>query len=189
MSSLLLTGPAIEPLSLDEAKAFLRVEHSDDDQVISALIAGARTHIETHSQVALITQGWRIVLDCWPQHGRIVVRPGLLKSLLAARFYDLNGNAHAIDTQGFVPDYAGSVLAFVPWAVPVPGRATAGIELDVSIGFGDTVEDVPESLRQAVRLLVSHWYDNRGVVASAGQCAVLPSTVAALLAPYRMFLI
>jgi uncharacterized phiE125 gp8 family phage protein len=57
----------------------------------------------------------------------------------------------------------------------------------VSIGFGDTIEDVPETLRQAVRLLVSHWYDNRGVVASAGQCAVLPSTVAALIAPYRMF--
>jgi uncharacterized phiE125 gp8 family phage protein len=187
MSSFLVTGPAIEPLSLSEAKAFLRVEHSEDDQVISALIAGARTHIETQSQVALITQAWRIVLDCWPQRGRIVVRPGPFKSLHAARFYDLNSNAHAIDTQGFVPDYGGSVLAFVPWAVPVPGRATAGIELDVSIGFGDTIEDVPESLRQAVRLLVSHWYDNRGVVASAGQCAVLPSTVAALIAPYRMF--
>jgi uncharacterized phiE125 gp8 family phage protein len=127
MSSILLTGPAIEPLSLDEAKAFLRVEHSDDDQIISALIAGARTHIETQSQVALITQGWRIVLDCWPQHGRIVVRPGPLKSLHAARFYDLNGNAHAIDTQGFVPDYGGSVLAFVPWAVPMLGRATYGV--------------------------------------------------------------
>src|SRR5262245_41790117 len=88
MSSFLLTGPAIEPLSLDEAKAFLRVEHSDDDQVISALIAGARTHIETQSQVALITPGWRIALDCWPQHGRIVVRPGPLKLLHAARFYE-----------------------------------------------------------------------------------------------------
>ena len=36
MSSILLTGPAVEPLSLDEAKTFLRVEHSDDDQVIGA---------------------------------------------------------------------------------------------------------------------------------------------------------
>ena len=42
MSSKLLTGPAVEPLSLDEAKTFLRVEHSDDDQVIGALIASAR---------------------------------------------------------------------------------------------------------------------------------------------------
>ena len=35
MSSLLLTAPAVEPLSLAEAKAFLRVETSDDDDVIA----------------------------------------------------------------------------------------------------------------------------------------------------------
>jgi uncharacterized phiE125 gp8 family phage protein len=186
MSSILLTGPAAEPLSLGEAKAFLRVEHSDDDQVITALIAGARTHIEAQSQAALITQSWRIVLDRWPRHGRIIVRPGPLKSLNAARVYDFNGNAHAIDTQGFVPDRGASALAFVPWAVPVPGRAAAGIELDVIIGFGDAAADVPDSLRHAIRLLVSHWYENRGLVGAGGQIAVLPSTVAALIAPYRM---
>lgn len=43
MSSLLLTAPAVEPLSLDQAKAYLRVEHADDDDLISALIAGSRS--------------------------------------------------------------------------------------------------------------------------------------------------
>jgi uncharacterized phiE125 gp8 family phage protein len=43
MSSLLLAAPAIEPLSLDQAKAYLRVEHADDDDLISALIAGSRS--------------------------------------------------------------------------------------------------------------------------------------------------
>jgi uncharacterized phiE125 gp8 family phage protein len=176
MSSILLTGPAAEPLSLGEAKAFLRVEHSDDDDLITALIASARTHIEAQSQVALITQSWRIVLDCWPKHGRITVRPGPLKSLNAARVYDFSGIAHTIDTQAFVPDRGASALAFVPWAVPVPGRAAAGIELDVTIGFGDAASDVPEPLRQALRLLASHWYENRGIVGSEN--ATLPSTVA-----------
>lgn len=37
MSSILLTGPAAEPLSLEKAKTFLRVEHSDDDEVIRRL--------------------------------------------------------------------------------------------------------------------------------------------------------
>ena len=57
MTSILLTGPAIEPLTLNEAKEFLRVEHNDDDQVIAALIAGARTHVEAQAQIALIAQG------------------------------------------------------------------------------------------------------------------------------------
>ena len=60
MSSLLLTAPAIEPLSLAEAKAFLRVETSDDDEVIGALIAGSRIHVEAQTRRALITQSWRI---------------------------------------------------------------------------------------------------------------------------------
>ena len=76
MSSILLTGPAIEPLSLEEAKTFLRVEHDDDDQLIAALIASARIQIEGLGKIALISPDWRVVLDCWPHHGRIAVKPG-----------------------------------------------------------------------------------------------------------------
>ena len=87
MSSILLTGPAVEPLSLDDARSFLRVENGDDDPLIAALIVSARMHVEGQGKTALISQDWRIVLDCWPHHGRIAVRPGPLKALKAARVY------------------------------------------------------------------------------------------------------
>jgi uncharacterized phiE125 gp8 family phage protein len=186
MTSILLIAPAVEPLSLAEAKAFLRMETGDDDALITALIAGARLHIEGQTQLALITQSWRMVFDRWPKHGRIAVRPAPLKAVTAARVYDLHGNAQTVDTQAFVPDLGASMLAFVPWAVPVPTRIAAGIELDVTVGFGAAAADVPEPLRQAVRLLVAHWYENRGLIAAAGETALLPSTVTALIAPYRM---
>ena len=80
MTPILLTGPAIEPISVEETKIFLRVEHDDDDQLIAALIAGARSHIEAQTQTALITQNWRMVLDAWPQHGRITVTRSKPKS-------------------------------------------------------------------------------------------------------------
>ncbi|MFZ0353176.1 MAG: head-tail connector protein [Pseudolabrys sp.] len=185
MSSILLTGPAVEPLSLDEAKTFLRVEHSDDDQVIGALIASARMHVEAQAKIALLTQNWRMVFDCWPHHGRIVVRPGPLRALSAVRVYDINSNPHIVDTQAFVPDFGVSTLAFMPWALPVPGRIAAGIELDVAIGFGDAAADVPEPLRQAIRLLVAHWYENRGLTGTANEAAILPASFAALIASYR----
>ena len=122
MSAILLAAPAAEPLSLAEAKAFLRVEHNDDDAVIAALIAGSRIHIETQTRRAMITQQWRLSLDDWPQDGRVPVVPAPLQTLTAARVYDFNNVAHAIDGQNFVPDVGASSLAFAPWAVPAPGR-------------------------------------------------------------------
>ncbi len=183
MPSILLTAPAAEPLSLDEAKAFLRVEHDAEDETIAALVAGARIHIEAQTRRALITQAWRLTLDRWPDDGRLTVRPAPLRELTAARVYDFNNVAHAIDLQAFVSDMAASALSFVPWAMPAPGRLAAGIELDVTLGYGDVASDVPEPLRQAIRLLTAHWYDNRGV---SGPATVLPATVSALIAPYRM---
>src|SRR5512135_2870714 len=100
MSSILLTAPAAEPLSLAEAKAFLRVETNDDD----AVIAGARIYVEAQTRRALITQSWRICRDCWPDDGRIDVRPAPLRTLTAARVYDFDGNAQTVDAQAFVPD-------------------------------------------------------------------------------------
>ncbi|MDO9414027.1 MAG: head-tail connector protein [Pseudolabrys sp.] len=185
MSSLLLTAPAVEPLSLAEAKAFLRVEHNDDDDVIGALIAASRIHVEAQTRRALITQTWRITLDAWPEDGRLKVAPAPLRELSATRVYDDGGVAHAVDAESFVVDSGGSALAFAPWALPAPGRIVAGIELDVICGYGDAATDVPEPLRHALRLLVAHWYENRGL-AALGAVTILPSTVATLIAPYRM---
>ena len=187
MSSILLSAPAAEPLALDDVRAFLRADTNADDELIASLIVAARTHVETLTRRALITQGWRLSLDCWPADGRIPVRPGPLRVLTAARVYDVAGNATALDLQHFVPDLAACELAVAPWALMQPTRLTAGIELDVTVGYGDTGADVPEPLRQALRLLVAHWYENRGLIVSgAMSLASLPATVATLTAPYRM---
>jgi uncharacterized phiE125 gp8 family phage protein len=185
MSSLLLTAPTVEPLSLAEAKAFLRVETSDDDELIGALIAGSRIHVEAQTRRALITQSWRLAIDAWPDDGRLTIIPAPLQTLTAARVFDFDNNVQALDTGAFVLDKGASALIFAPWALPAPGRASAGIELDVTVGYGDAAVDVPEPLRQAIRLLVAHWYDNRELT-TAGTTATLPQTVAALIAPYRM---
>jgi len=186
MPSIFLTGPAIEPVSFAEAKAYLRVEHDDDDDVIAALIAAARLYVEAQTRRALITQSWRLSLDGWPQTGRLDVRPAPLQTLDAARVYDALSTTQAVDVAAFVVDTAGSALIFAPWALPQPARIAAGIELDVTVGYGDAVIDVPEPLRQAIRLLLAHWYENRGLATTGANYALLPATVPALLAPYRM---
>jgi uncharacterized phiE125 gp8 family phage protein len=183
MSALLLVPPASEPLTLVEAKAFLRVEHGDDDDVITALIAAARVHVEAMTRRALLLQTWRFVRDAWPGCGRFAPRIGPLRELVAARVFDADGAARDIDGESFVVDAAANVIAAPCFALPAPGRAQAGIALDVLCGYGADATDVPADLRQAIRLLLAHWYDNR---VATGDGAVVPAGVRALLAPYRM---
>jgi len=188
MSSILLTPPAVEPVTLADAKAYLRVAHADDDAVITALIAAARSYVEAQTRRALITQTWRLVRDAWPADGRIAALPVPLIEIVAARVLDEDGTPHAIDLQAFAADTAAvpAIIAFAPWSLAAPGRRVGGIELDIETGYGDTPDDVPQPLRQAVRLLVAHWYENRGLIGIGHSVAVLPATVAALIAPYRV---
>jgi uncharacterized phiE125 gp8 family phage protein len=183
--SVLLTPPAVEPLSLDEAKQFLRVEHGDDDTLIEALIAGSRIHVEAQTRRALIAQTWRLVRDAWPRSGVIPVLPAPLRALLAARVY-LDGNtAQTVATEDFGIDRVSQPgVLIVPAGMPAPARASGGIEIDVELGYGDAPSDVPEPLRQAIRLLVAYWYENRSLPVARG--AAPPADISALLAPYRV---
>src|SRR5947199_210729 len=59
----LITPPSIEPVTLAEAKAHLRLEISDDDALVSDLIGTARELIEEEVARSLITTAWGLTLD------------------------------------------------------------------------------------------------------------------------------
>lgn len=61
--------PAAEPVTLADAKSFLRVDLPDDDPLISSLIVAARRAVETHLKQALVTQTWQLYLDSFPSAG------------------------------------------------------------------------------------------------------------------------
>lgn len=185
MSGILIAHPTSEPLSLAEAKGFLRIEHDDDDTVIETMIIAARTHIETLTRCAMIAQTWRFIRDSWPDEGRIALRRGPLLSIEDVRIFNSEGIASSLDSESFVIDRAANVVASPVWTLPVPGRVIAGIEIDAVLGFGGAADAVPEDLRQAMRLLVAHWYEHRGLEHGTSG-ARLPVQVNALISPYRV---
>ncbi|MGD9768829.1 MAG: head-tail connector protein, partial [Pseudolabrys sp.] len=115
--------------------------------------------------------------------GVIHVVPVPRQPLLGVDVADAAGTMHALDPHNFVVDSVGSRIAFAPWTPMQPGRAVGGIVIEVRLGEGDTADAVPAPLRQAILMLVAHWYEQRGVVAPAAQ--EIPQGVAALLAPFR----
>lgn len=184
MSAILLEPPAIEPISLAEAKNFLRVEHAADDALIAALIAGARGQVEAATRRVLITQTWRIAHDRWPRSARMVSPVNPLRALIEARVLAADGSATVLASSAFTLDTTSvpGLIAFERANVAEPGRPLAGIELDVSAGYGATAASVPEPLRQAIRLLIARAYEHRDRVEEDA----LPADVARLIGPYRI---
>jgi uncharacterized phiE125 gp8 family phage protein len=184
MAAVLLEGPAVEPVSLAEAKNYLRVEHEDDDALIGELILAARVQIEQAARRVLVTQSWRIVKDHWPASGWIVSPVNPVQAVNAARVHPLEGAAVELDADAFTLNAAAApaIIAFERGAVKQPGRTVGGIEIDVTAGYGDAADDVPAPLRQAIRFLIARNYEQRDRV----EKDELPDAVAALIAAYRV---
>ncbi|MBS7698458.1 MULTISPECIES: head-tail connector protein [unclassified Chelatococcus] len=183
MTATLIEGPEREPVSLIDMKTYLRVCDDSDDDLIASLITAARGAIETTTGRQMMRQTWRLVLDAWPLARILRVPIGPLLGLAAARIADATGGLQAVPPGYFVVGALSGVgrIALGP-DVPEPGVSTAGIELDLVVGYGTDPERVPMPMRQALRQLVAGWYERRGDTAAA---ATLPDEVAALLAPYR----
>lgn len=194
MALTLTAAPAVEPVSLAEAKAFLRVGHADEDALIGDLIAGARQQIEALTGLALITQSWREALDAWParrvsacgQAVRLMRRP--LISVEALRMFDQSGGARLIDPAEYraEPGEPGRLIAVLPFTLPAPERPAGGIELDFTAGFGSGASDVPAPLCDAILQLVANRYGGveRAESARRGEDAT-PQAVFELLSPWR----
>lgn len=186
MPATLLTAPAEEPLTLAEAKAFLRLDHDDDDTLVAALIASARLHVEALTRRALVTQTWRVTRDAWPANGRLALLPAPVRNIVSVTVAAAGGAVQAVPAESFDADFAAApaVLAFAPGSLPAPGMRKAGIAVTFEAGYG-AAADVPAPLRQAVRLIAAHYYENRGALPGNG-AAPLPASLAPLVAPYRV---
>ena len=186
MTAVLITPPALEPLTLAEAKAHLRLDTTDEDDLVTSLIVSARHAVERETRRALITQSWRVILDAWPDPNTFRIPLAPFISLSAIRTFDVFNAAAVLGASAYFVD-AQPAAARVQFTLqpPNPGRAIAGIELDVVIGYGAAAASVPEPLRLAMRMLVARWFEARGDAAGDAGALQIPPVAAALLQPFR----
>lgn len=188
MTSYLLAGPATEPVSLVEAKAFLRVDDSAEDNLIATLITAARIHVESVTGRALIEQSWRVVLDDWPVDRIVKLPVAPLMALTAITAYDTDGNGTSIGLTEVLPEtHVAPAKLFLPktFADAPLLRDRQAIEVDYVAGYGDEADHVPSTLVQAILSLIGHWFEHRDAVVLAGSGAVVPAGLDRLLSPYR----
>lgn len=162
------TDPAAEPVTLAEAKLFARVDGTDDDALISALITAARDLVENQTGRALITQTWNAKLDALPTGGIFNLSHRPIQSITSIKSYNEDDTFDSIDVADTILDGANGRLSLKSTADTLSGdRITDNTEIIYVAGYG-LAADVPEWAKTAIKQLVSHWYEYReaGIEAS-----------------------
>lgn len=194
MSLVMTSGPGLEPVTLAEAKAHLRVDGSAEDALIQSLVVTSRLHIEAALGLALVTQSWAWFLDRWPASRAVrpVVRVALplrpVQAVGHVKLWHSDGTSLPLPTGSFHLDGQATParLVWLPGSPPEgPERPAGGIEIGFTAGFGAAATDVPPTIRHALKLLVAHWYEHREPVEIGSGVNAVPPMVSELLAPYR----
>lgn len=181
MTITIVTPPASEPVSLAEAKLFLRVDHNAEDDLIASLIAAAREAVEAGCGRALVMRRVRESLDIWRRDsvGGAVLGLGPVTDVVAVRLIADNGAQSVIDPERYRLEGGGDRPRLVfPPGLPATLRSAGGIEVEYDAGFAEDAADLPLALRIATLQIVASLYELR-----QGDADV-PASARALMRPF-----
>lgn len=169
-----------EPVSLDEVKQYLRVDFTDDDTLITFLIRTAREYCEQILNASLVEKRSEYYLNEFPAENYIKIPKPPLVTVESVTIKDSEGIENTFNDYVVVENEfeESKILATNGWP---------NIELypanPIKITYTAGYSTVPEPIKMAILLLITHWYENREIIGQT--TSQINFSVNALLSPYR----
>jgi uncharacterized phiE125 gp8 family phage protein len=188
------TPPAIEPVTLAEAKQHLRVDIADDDTYIEALIVAARQYAEEYLDRALISQQLAMRMDTFPYEFELPRPPmatsGTLTTTAVTYALDPGSASTAVPTTTTLStsqyrvdrdDTPGRIRTVYNGTWPSHLSDPNAVTVTWWAGYGSSTSDVPQAIRNAMLMLVGHMYEQRLAVLTGSISKEVEFGVKALL--------
>ena len=182
----MIEAPIAEPVSLDEAKRWLKVETEDENEIILTLITSARLYIEQVTQRLLIQQAWKVIFSDLDRQGSYLIPLSPVLHLIALNLRYSDDSETALNVSNLrLTKHGEDASILIPQSYRTMLIKDARFELDISLGYGPNGHDVPAPIRTALFMLVAYWYENRGDYSNYVNLAQIPSPITSLLAPFK----
>ncbi|MBL4595452.1 MAG: phage head-tail connector protein [Robiginitomaculum sp.] len=174
MAIKILVEPAIEPVTLAEAKAWLRLDHSTEDELITQLVRTARTRSEAVTSRAFITQTVQETGAKPSKTGVIELAVNPVQSVTGVSEIGPDNSVQILDASAYIIDLdQGRILLG-------RGHSTSVYKIQYIAGYGNAPSDVPAPLKTAILLQTAWLFERRDENDSA-----IPFPAQSLLARYR----
>jgi len=183
----LKTAPTTTPISLAEAKSFLRIDSDfdDDNTYITSLINVATSMVEEFTRRRLITQTFNIFYDEFPPY--IDLQIGEVASVTHIKYYDTSNALQTLATSNYDVDTKirpGRIYQSEDGDFPNTYERPNAVEVEFVVGA--SASDIPAPIIQAIYIIVGRYYENRQDVVTGTIVSELPLMVNHLLTPYRL---
>lgn len=189
----LMTGPVVEPVTVDEVKLSLRFPLTSEDPLIAMDIAAGRLHVEQETGRQLLEATWVRSLEGFPADGLIELpRPPLL-AVESVTYADGDVDV-VVDPAAYVVHAPRDAYARRGWLRPVAGgtwptvtRATGAVRVQYRAGYGPAATDVPDLLRVALLYVIGSFHQFRSEVQQEQHGAIvkIPLGAASILRQFR----
>jgi uncharacterized phiE125 gp8 family phage protein len=181
----LVTAPTSEPLTVEEVKLHLRIDHDAEDSWVGQSITAARQYIEDMAARQMVTATRKLILDYFTCEVELP-RPPLL-AVTGITYVDTDGATQTLSTDVYTVDtdsVPGRVYLAYDQSWPDTRCVQKAVEITYTCGYGDPC-DVPRGLKSAMKLLIGTWYENRESVAY-GQPYKVPDALDVLLGQFTI---
>jgi hypothetical protein len=140
-------GSVTEPVSLDEAKAWLQIDFPDHDSLLTSMIKGARKSIENLLNLALVTKA--ITLDaCVTKCTEVITLP-YCKKVTSVNIDELDSRDQPT-TLASGTDYY------------VRGNNVRVSEGRYAVSYTTVPGTIPEDVKEAIKMEVAERFANKG---------------------------
>ena len=186
----LVTAPTERLLVLQDVKAYHRIFGSGEEHEVLQVINSATRWCENYTKRQFLPATWRLSLDEFPLCGERILylpRPPAI-AITSIVYIDTNGDEQTLSASAYQLDGDSEPARLAEaygYAWPATRCQMNAVRVTYTCGWA-TSEAVPEDVKQAARMLVGHWLENREAVLTGTVSKEIEFSVHALLAPYKL---
>lgn len=185
--------PTELPIELEDLKQHLRILHDRDDEYVTSLAHAAVSLVEKDCNIGIMPQTWELRVDS-PFDLPIALPRGPVQSIESVAYIDEDGQEQVLATSAYRIAESQPARVYgtvdVDWPTVRAEQDALRIRFVVhypSDGASPPTYAVPASIKHAIRLLVTQWYQTRSSVTVGSTTNELPFSLRTLLSYERMY--